>query len=151
MPGADRPIVPPPRPKYLPQEGALLTVDLGGETIRAAVRKLIDPDTVVVEITAATFSRAHSHKQGDMVGCRRERGMFGERWVAVNERVVNEIEQRHQAEAARQPQEEKANAVDSGQQPSGDQRQHRRARPERKAAKTGGSHRPRQRQAAPSA
>lgn len=78
---------------------AIVTVDLGGERMRCVVRKTIDEDTVILEITGVPMSRNHSHKQGDFVGARRQRGLHGgDEWKAVNERIVNEIEQRRLAE-----------------------------------------------------
>ncbi|MGO8916221.1 MAG: hypothetical protein ACLQJR_09965 [Stellaceae bacterium] len=74
---------------------AVITVDLGGERMRCIVRKAVDEDTVILEITGVPMARNHTHKQGDFVGARRQRGLHGgDEWKAVNERVVNEIEQR---------------------------------------------------------
>lgn len=78
---------------------AIITVDLGGERMRCVVRKVVDEDTAILEITGVPMSRNHSHKQGEFVGARRQRGMHGgDEWKAVNERIVNEIEQRRLAE-----------------------------------------------------
>lgn len=77
---------------------AVITVDLGGERMRCVVRKAVDDDTVILEITGVPMSRNHAHKQGDFVGARRQRGLHGgDEWRAVNERIVNEIEQRRLA------------------------------------------------------
>jgi hypothetical protein len=77
---------------------AVITVDLGGERMRCVVRKAVDDDTVILEITGVPMSRNHAHKQGDFVGARRQRGIHGgDDWSAVNERIVNEIEQRRLA------------------------------------------------------
>jgi hypothetical protein len=79
--------------------GSVLTVDLGGERMRATVRKVLDPDTVIVEITGVPFTRNHGYKQGDMVGCRRESGLLGEVWRAVNDRAGKDAARRQPAPA----------------------------------------------------
>ncbi|HXZ02289.1 MAG TPA: hypothetical protein VEI03_20005 [Stellaceae bacterium] len=91
---------------------AIVTVDLGGERMRCIVRKVLDEDTVILEITGVPMSRNHGHKQGDFVGARRQRGLHGgDEWKAVNERIINEIERRRLAEERQARLEAKSQAA----------------------------------------
>ena len=74
------------RKKFIPQVDADLTVVLPGETLRAKVRRVVNPDTVVVELTSAPMTRSHTYRKGDIVACQRDRGLGGEIWVAVEQR-----------------------------------------------------------------
>lgn len=79
--------------KHVPQEwegdaadcpqSQRLTVDLGGERIRAIVRMVVTDDKVLVELDRLPFNRSHSFKQGDFVACERMRDAFGETWKAA--------------------------------------------------------------------
>lgn len=80
--------------------GGAITVDLGGEVMRCPVRRVIDADTALLELTGVPMSRNHSFKQGDFVGARRQHAMSGrDEWKAVDPRIVSEIETRKLAEA----------------------------------------------------
>lgn len=84
--------------KDAPARG-VVTVDLGGEVIRCPVRRVVDEDTVLLELTGVPMSRNHAFKQGDFVGARRRRGLNGrDEWKAVDPRIVSEIETRKLAE-----------------------------------------------------
>jgi hypothetical protein len=115
----DRPLII-PSSKFLPVEhdgdieGApresLLTVDLGGERIRCLVRRVIDEDTVMVEVASITFTRGlHPYKQGDFVGAKRTRHMGGrDEWVAVKESAIAEAERAKLLQEKRDRDAEKA-------------------------------------------
>lgn len=82
--------------------GSVITVDLGGEVIRCPVRRVLDEDTVLLELTGVPMSRNHNFKQGDFVGARRQRALSGrDEWKAVDPRIVNEIETRRLGEERR--------------------------------------------------
>jgi len=99
---------------------AVITVDLGGERMRCVVRKTVDDDTVILEITGAPMSRNHTHKQGDFVGARRQRAMHGgDEWTAVNERIVNEIERRRLADERQARLEAKSQPAKPAKRPGG--------------------------------
>ena len=81
------------RRKHIPEEwdgpaeetppAARLTVDLGGERIRAVVRMVVTADKVLVELDRLPFGRSHGFKEGDFVDCARMRDGFGEKWLAA--------------------------------------------------------------------
>jgi hypothetical protein len=84
--------------KDAPARG-VVTVDLGGEVMRCTVRRVVDQDTVLLELTGVPMSRNHGFKQGDFVGARRRRALNGrDDWKAVDPRIVSEVETRKLAE-----------------------------------------------------
>jgi hypothetical protein len=72
--------------------GALLSVDLGGERMRAVVRLVVDPDLVVIEVTGTPFTRNHAFRQGDFVPVARRQAMLGEAWEATVRSAVDQKE-----------------------------------------------------------
>lgn len=68
---------------------AMLAVDLGGERLRAVVRRVVDPDLVVVEVTSIPFTRNHAFRQGDFVPVARNKAMLGEVWEATARSAIN--------------------------------------------------------------
>jgi hypothetical protein len=82
--------------------GGAITVDLGGEVMRCPVRRVIDEDAVLLELTGVPMSRNHPFKPGEFLGARRHRGIGGrDEWKAVDPRIVSEIETRKLAEERR--------------------------------------------------
>lgn len=75
---------------FVPRVDQLLTVLLPGEILRTQVAKVIDQNTVFVRLDATPLnpSKAHSYRKGDLVAVRRNKGMLGECWEAVDDRVL---------------------------------------------------------------
>lgn len=71
---------------YIPQPGAQLTVTLPGEVMRAMVTRLIDRNTVLVEI-GQPMAKSHNYRKDDIVACRRKFGDLGEFWEAFDDRI----------------------------------------------------------------
>lgn len=67
-----------------PAEQTLVTISLPGETLRATVARVVNPNLLVVELTAAPMAKSHSYRFGDFVPCRREVTELGglNSWVA---------------------------------------------------------------------
>jgi hypothetical protein len=70
---------------FIPRVEAALNVTLPGELLRAIVTKVLDINTVVVEI-GQPMTRSHSFRLGDLVACRRTPGVLGETWQAIEDR-----------------------------------------------------------------
>jgi hypothetical protein len=81
---------------YQPAMGSGLTVSLPGETVRATVARVVNRNTVLVELNAPLLNpaRSHSYRVGDIVYVRRVEDMLGgpngEKWEAVDERRLPE-------------------------------------------------------------
>ncbi len=101
---------------FVPKEGDFLNIQLPQELIRSVVQRVIDDDTVIVALTVNTpIAKTHSYKRGDFVPAKRQRGMLGEVWAAVDERQLaaaadeeRERQAREAAEAERKIEESKA-------------------------------------------
>ncbi len=85
---------------FTPQVDSTLTVELPQEVCRAMVMAVPDEDTVIVELTGATVSKSHAWKQGDLVTCRRARGMLGEVWRAIDPAQEQRMRMMEQINAA---------------------------------------------------
>jgi hypothetical protein len=89
-----------------PPPASWLTVQLGGEAIRALVRHIEHEDLVIVELVNLPFSRNHTFRQHDFVPCERKRDGFGETWEArrnaIDRAELDRLaqERRQRAEAA---------------------------------------------------
>ena len=120
--------------KFIPQEGNYLTVTLPGEILRAIVLKKINDDTVIVEIATEPLSKlSHSFKFRDIVVCKRQRGLFGEDWVA---------KQAGGASIETLIEQEKTDAIEKRQKPGNNKLQHKGAKKLKISAKTGGGNSP---------
>jgi hypothetical protein len=75
---------------FTPKAGTDLTVSLPGEQMRVKVSKVIDRDTVIVEL-GQPFMRSHSFLLGDLVACRRTAADLGETWNAIEVRTAPAI------------------------------------------------------------
>jgi hypothetical protein len=53
--------------------------------MRAKITKILDRDTVFVEI-GQPMAKSHSFRRGDLVACRRTAGVLGETWQAIENR-----------------------------------------------------------------
>lgn len=75
---------------YQPAEGSGLTVSLPGETVRAVVARVVNKNTVFVELNAPLLNpaRQHQYRAGDIVCVRRAISELGEFWEAVDERQL---------------------------------------------------------------
>lgn len=71
--------------RFLPRIGEDLTVVLPSETMRARITRVVDADTVIVEI-GQPFMKTHNYRRGDLVACRRTPGVLGETWQAIEVR-----------------------------------------------------------------
>ena len=120
--------------KFIPTEGNYLTVTLPGEILRAIVVKVITNDTVIVEIATEPLSKlSHSFKFRDIVVCKRQRGLFGEDWVA---------KQAGGASIETLIEQEKTDAPKARVEPKNNKRKHTRAKGQRKKAKSSSGNRP---------
>jgi hypothetical protein len=72
---------------FSPRADDNLTVTLPGETMRAKVKRVVDRNTVFVEI-GQPMTRSHNYRLGDLVACRRTPGVLGETWQALDDRVL---------------------------------------------------------------
>lgn len=70
---------------FIPRVESQLNVTLPGEILRAIVTKVLNINTVVVEI-GQPMTRSHSFRLGDLVACRRTPGVLGETWQAIEDR-----------------------------------------------------------------
>ena len=73
---------------FVPQEGQFLIVMLPGEATRAVVNRVVNDDTVLVEMVAIPVSRQHMHRRGDIIAATRVQGPLGETWEAMDERLM---------------------------------------------------------------
>lgn len=71
---------------WIPAVDSFITIDLPGERLRAQVQKIVDEDTVIVEVTSQPMAKSHSYKFKDIIACRRQTGEFNEIWRVVEER-----------------------------------------------------------------
>lgn len=71
---------------FVPRAGALLTVQMPGETMRCPIERVIDADTVIVLIDAPPMTRQHFFRKGDKVGVRRVTINGTEVWEALSDR-----------------------------------------------------------------
>lgn len=124
-------------PQFVPQKNAQLIVQLPMERIRATVRRIVNTDMVMVELTASPMAKTHSYKLGDFVPVHRKHDGFAEVWEA-------------EREMRPQPKLTEETVTDAG--PAGKEEhreQHPRTDGKRKAAKTERGDRSRQRKKAP--
>jgi hypothetical protein len=70
---------------FTPRVNDDLTVTLPGEMMRAQVTRVIDKNTVIVQI-GQPMTRSHNFRKDDLVGCRRTPGVLGESWQAIEVR-----------------------------------------------------------------
>ncbi len=63
---------------------SLLTIELPGERTRATVRKVVNPATVIVELTSIPMIKDHNYQQGNFVECNLHNGMFGSVWKGAH-------------------------------------------------------------------
>lgn len=75
---------------FHPTLNTVLTVTLPGEVLRAPVVRLWDTDTVVVELVAVPLNpgKTHAYRKGDLVPVQRRSNGLGERWEAIEERLL---------------------------------------------------------------
>jgi hypothetical protein len=70
---------------FAPRVNDDLTVTLPSEQMRAKVTRVIDRNTVIVQI-GQPMMRTHNFRKDDLVGCRRTQDVLGESWQAIEVR-----------------------------------------------------------------
>jgi hypothetical protein len=79
--------------RFAPTEGGRLTIVLPGETVNAAVLKVISHNAaiVVLDSAPAMTGKGHDYRKNDLVPVRRGRAeaLGVENWVAVSERELD--------------------------------------------------------------
>lgn len=71
---------------FIPTIDTYLTIDLPGEKLRALVRKVLNKNKIVLELTSVPLAKSHAYKKGDLIACKRVQGMFGEVWEVIESR-----------------------------------------------------------------
>lgn len=71
---------------FVPEVDSFLTVQLPGEVMRCRVDRVIDDDTVIVEISSVPMSRQHLFRKGDKTGGRRRVENGRDVWEALEDR-----------------------------------------------------------------
>lgn len=141
---------------FVPRVDTYLTIDLPGERTRALVKRVVDTDTVIVELTSQPMSKTHQYRVRDLIPVRR--GHPGEMaapgspeiWVAVEMRATLPAEfQAPPPPIKKTPIKETKHAVEPRTKPKRHQPKHRRDDARRPSAKPGGRGGPAQRKGAP--
>lgn len=113
---------------FQPIVGKELTITLPGELLRASVIKVVGQNAVIAQIITEPLARlSHNYRNGQVIACRRKKGMFGEEWEAVQQ-TNNSVE-----ELERQ---EKENASIARKQSENDKQKYFGTEPSRKHPKT---------------
>lgn len=108
---------------WIPGENTELTIRLPGEITRATVTKVVNPNTLIVELTSVPMSKTHNYRFRDLLAVRRKKDYLqNETWEAVEER-------RSLPSAL-----ESASAPSAGPQPSGKPK--KRGKPKKKKARS---------------
>lgn len=103
---------------FMPKVDDLLTIQLPGEKIRATVKRIIDNDAILVELTYMPMAKSHQFKIGDVVACRRVQNvLWGESWVAQIPKPYAILPDLTQV---------KPDAISAGEKPEGDFGKHPR-------------------------
>ena len=89
------------RSAFTPEVDKFLIVTLPGETMRCPVKRVIDDNTVIVQLATPPISRVHSFQFNDVVGVRRRAGLSGDFWEAQREADFL-AEQKRLSEASQQ-------------------------------------------------
>lgn len=118
---------------FIPAVDSQLTIDLPGERTRATVRRIVDPNTVLVELTTMPMGKSHQYRFKDMVAVRRNRPVdmwapgSPDSWAVVEERITlpSDIPSAPPTQRGL-VQQEKVHAVVPGLEPRGDRAQHKR-------------------------
>lgn len=128
---------------FVPTVGSYLTIDLPGERTRATVRRVVDEDLVLIELTTMPMAKSHQYRFRDILPVRRtirsdvSAPGSPETWAVVEERRVLPEKM------------EKAHAPKPGVKPRDDQPKRKRASRKRQAAKSGSGNSSKQRKAPP--
>jgi hypothetical protein len=72
--------------RFVPAEGSYLTVRLPGEVLRCLVERVVDPNTVIIEIDAMPMAKTHMFRRGDKAGARRTVENGRDVWEAQSDR-----------------------------------------------------------------
>lgn len=75
---------------FTPKIGTYLLIDLPGEKLRAFVKKILNPNKVILQLTSVPLAKSHTYKMNDFVACARKKGIFGESWEAIESRPTLE-------------------------------------------------------------
>lgn len=68
---------------FTPIIDSYLTIDLPGEKLRALVKKVINNNKIILQLTNQPLAKSHTYRKDDFVACIRKEGMFGEMWEVV--------------------------------------------------------------------
>ena len=85
---------------FQPEVGGHIVVQLGGETMRCPVHKVVSDDAVLVKIDSVPMAKTHSFRFEDIVGVRRRVVNARDVWEAQSDRDFL-AEQARLAEAAK--------------------------------------------------
>ncbi len=69
-------------PSYEPQVGQMLTVEIPGERIRAPIVRVLDSETVVIEVQTPPMARAGVFRVGDIGIAKRSSSELEDFWFA---------------------------------------------------------------------
>ena len=75
---------------FTPRIDDVLTVSLPGEILRAPVIKVVNRNTVFVQLAGNPMNPAkqHQYRAEDVIAVRRRQGELGEFWEAMDDRVL---------------------------------------------------------------
>jgi hypothetical protein len=67
---------------FIPKEEMLMVVELPGERTRATVEKVIDDNTIIVQLTSMPMAKSHQYRMDQYVRCHRDTNGLQEIWKA---------------------------------------------------------------------
>lgn len=82
---------------FIPALETFLTIDLPGEKLRALVKKVLDKNKIILQLTSVPLAKSHNYQKDDFVACKRVQGIFGEMWEVIESRpsLKDFVEQVH--------------------------------------------------------
>lgn len=75
---------------FQPTIDTYLIIELPGEKLRALVRRVLNKNKIVLQLTNVPLAKSHTYKKDDFVACKRVQGMFGESWEAIESKPTLE-------------------------------------------------------------
>jgi hypothetical protein len=80
------------QPKFIPQVGGWLVIELPGETVRAQVVSTPTEDSAVVELMSEPLAKTnHQYRKGNRLNVRRFTDRHGDRWSVVVARIPDPV------------------------------------------------------------
>lgn len=104
-------------PQFHPAENGYLIVQLPGERLRAIIKRVVNDNAVIVELTSMPLKGMHNYKRGDFLACRRKETALGEIWEAVADNKISIeqiVEQEEKAAKVDKPKKKKAKKKKAG-------------------------------------